>query len=87
MHDGIYEHQSRLSEESLVKLAERNGLDRAAFAEAVNSRAFEERVKADFLSGVRSGVNGTPTFFINGHRHDAAPDFESLSAAIEAAPA
>ncbi len=43
------------------------------------------RVHEDFLSGVRSGVNGTPTFFINGVRHDDSYDLETLLAAIEAA--
>jgi protein-disulfide isomerase len=43
------------------------------------------RVHEDFLSGVRSGVNGTPTFFINGVRHDDAYKLETLLAAIEAA--
>jgi protein-disulfide isomerase len=39
--------------------------------------------RADFMSGVRSGVNGTPTFFINGVRHDAASDFETPLESIE----
>jgi protein-disulfide isomerase len=43
------------------------------------------RVREDFLSGVRSGVNGTPTFFINGVRHDDSYELEALLAAIEAA--
>jgi protein-disulfide isomerase len=43
------------------------------------------RVHEDFLNGVRSGVNGTPTFFINGVRHDASYAQETLLAAIEAA--
>jgi protein-disulfide isomerase len=42
-------------------------------------------VRADFLSGVRSGVNGTPTFFVNGIRHDGPYDAASLLASIEAA--
>jgi protein-disulfide isomerase len=41
-------------------------------------------VRADFLGGVRSGVNGTPTFFINDRRHDGPYEFEFLAAAIEA---
>jgi protein-disulfide isomerase len=40
-------------------------------------------VQAQFLSGVRSGVNGTPTFFVNGVRHDVGLDFPSLMAAVE----
>lgn len=40
------------------------------------------RVREDFLAGVRAGVNGTPTFFINGERFDGVPDFDSLLAAL-----
>ena len=43
------------------------------------------RLRADFKGGVRSGVNGTPTFFINGHRHDGSFDFETLVSAIHQA--
>ncbi len=46
---------------------------------------FTDRVKEDFLSGVRSGVNGTPTFFINGTRHDDSWDEETLLAALKEA--
>ena len=47
------------------------------------TKEFEPRVRADFSGGVRSGVNGTPTFFINGQRHDGAYDFASLVEAID----
>lgn len=85
MHGGIFEHQSQLSIDFLLSLAKKNGLDAQALADALDDDSFQARVKSDFMSGVRSGVNGTPTFFINGRRHDAAPDFESLASAIEAA--
>ncbi|MEO8130901.1 MAG: thioredoxin domain-containing protein [Bryobacteraceae bacterium] len=84
MHDGIFEHQSRLSVEYLSALAKKNGMDPQALADALSSGAFEERVKQDFMGGVRSGVNGTPTFFINGQRHDAPPEYDILAEAIEA---
>jgi protein-disulfide isomerase len=85
IHDGIYEHQSKLAPDLLVRLAKKNDLDIKAFTEALNHGTFRERVKADFSSGVRSGVNGTPTFFINGHRHDGPFDYQSLTDAVEAA--
>jgi predicted DsbA family dithiol-disulfide isomerase len=47
--------------------------------------AYSERVREDFMSGVRSGVNGTPTFFINGVRHDGSYEREILLAAIAGA--
>jgi protein-disulfide isomerase len=50
---------------------------------AVAEHTYQERVKSDFRGGVRSGVNGTPTFFINRVRHDASYDFGTLTAAIQ----
>jgi protein-disulfide isomerase len=85
MHDGIFEHQSRLSLDYLISLAKKNGIEPEDLQEALDKGEFRERVKADFMTGVRSGVNGTPTFFINGKRHDAPADFESLAEGIEAA--
>jgi protein-disulfide isomerase len=52
--------------------------------EALVNGTFAPKVRADFLGGVRSGVNGTPTFFINGERHDGSFALEDLSEAIEA---
>jgi protein-disulfide isomerase len=50
----------------------------------LENKVFEPSVRADFDGGVRSGVNGTPTFFINGQRHNGPFDFDSLAGAIEA---
>jgi protein-disulfide isomerase len=83
MHDLLYENQDRLDEELLVELAEQLRLVPASLVQALESKEFEPRVKADFSSGVRSGVNGTPTFFINGQRHDGPYDFNSLVDAID----
>jgi len=85
MHDAIFENQRNLSDSTLLKLASELKLSEDALAKALESAQFEPRVQADFGGGVRSGVNGTPTFFINGHRHDAPFDFEDLVAAIDAA--
>jgi protein-disulfide isomerase len=52
------------------------------FQEDLTNGAYAERVHEDFLSGVRSGVNGTPTFFVNGRRHDGPWDAETLGQAI-----
>ena len=84
MHDAIYENQRSLSVEFLVEIADGMGLSGSALAKSLESQEYAEKVRADFLSGVRSGVNGTPTFFINGHRHDAAFDYEDLVEGIEA---
>lgn len=69
-HDTLFEHQRALNPGNLVIYARSLDLDRAALDEAIQSGGPRERVRADFMSGVRSGVNGTPTFFINGHRFD-----------------
>jgi len=82
MHDLIFENQSALGERLFSELARRLDLDVNALRESLRSGAFSERVARDFSGGVRSGVNGTPTFFINGARHDASFEFETLSAAI-----
>jgi protein-disulfide isomerase len=71
MHDTLFENQQALDADSLLEYAASLGLDVDAFAEDLTQRRFADRVREDFLSGVRSGVNGTPTFFINGVRHDA----------------
>jgi protein-disulfide isomerase len=82
IHDAIFEHQNELSIDLLGKLARQDGLDAEALDSALSSGQFRERVRNDFKGGVRSGVNGTPTFFINGQRHDGGFDYESLSNAI-----
>ena len=85
MHDELYEHQHELADRQLQEHAEAVGLDVEWWVSEMEVQAHAERVRADFMSGVRSGVNGTPTFFINGRRHDGSYDVDTLSAAIEAA--
>jgi len=81
-HDYLFEHQQALSPQDLTGYAGEFNLDAARFERALENHDFEERVRADFMSGVRSGVNGTPTFFINGVRHDDSYDYEVLLAAV-----
>ncbi len=82
MHDLLYENQESLGEALFLKLAGALDLSPAQLGTAVAERRYQARVQGDFLGGVRSGVNGTPTFFINGQRHNGAYDFASLSHAI-----
>lgn len=70
MHDVLYEHQAALGPTHLQGYARKLGLDFEALGSALESGAPHQRVKSDFMSGVRSGVNGTPTFFVNGRRFD-----------------
>jgi len=84
MHDGLYENQDRLGLPLFFALAGILGLSETKLREALINGTYEPKVRADFLSGVRSGVNGTPTFFINNVRHDGAYTPEDLGGAIEA---
>ena len=85
MHDLLYENQRRLRDEDLRAYAEQLGLDVDLFDKELAEHVHAERVHEDFMSGVRSGVNGTPTFYINGVRHDDSYDPETLLAALERA--
>jgi NhaA family Na+:H+ antiporter len=83
MQEYLLEHQEALNESHLLKYAAKLDLDVERFKQDLDGNVFAERVKEDFHSGVMSGVNGTPTFFINGVRYDGAWDLESLIEAIE----
>jgi protein-disulfide isomerase len=84
MHDLLYENQKRLGDDDLRAYAQRIGLDLERFDKELAEHVHAPRVREDFMSGVRSGVNGTPTFFINGARYDDAYDVETLLAALGA---
>ena len=85
MHDSLFENQERLGGPLYFELAQELKLAPADLRAALEKREFMAKVRSDFTSGVRSGVNGTPTFFINNHRHDAAFEYADLLSAIEAA--
>jgi protein-disulfide isomerase len=82
MHDLLFENQDALELPVLLSHAEALSLDMDRFRADLDSHRFEERVHRDLLDGARSGVNGTPTFFANGHRHDGAFDAGSLLASL-----
>src|SRR5262249_32893047 len=69
-HDCLFENQQALEDEDLLRYAALVGLDIPRCVRDMREGRYLDRVRKDFLSGVRSGVNGTPTFFINGVRHD-----------------
>jgi protein-disulfide isomerase len=87
MHDQLYEHQRHLEVDDLRGYAAELGLDVDRFTDELAQHTHAARVREDFMSGVRSGVNGTPTFYINGVRHDDSYDAETLVAALEQAAA
>jgi protein-disulfide isomerase len=83
MHDLLYENQKRLRDEDLRGYAEKLELDVDLFDRELVEHVHAARVHEDFMSGVRSGVNGTPTFYIDGVRYDDSYDLKTLLAAME----
>ena len=78
MHDYLYEHQQVLDDEHLAQYAAILGLDLPKFVQDISHHVHAAHIREDFLSGIRSGVNGTPTFFINGIRYNDSWDLETL---------
>ena len=87
MHDALLDHQDDLRPRDLVAYAERLGLDIERFRDDLQRQRWAPRIEEDVDSADMSGVTGTPTFFINGRKHDGAYDIGALSAAVRAAGA
>jgi Na+/H+ antiporter NhaA/predicted DsbA family dithiol-disulfide isomerase len=87
MHDLLFEHQDALGPGDLMSYAETLGLDGERFMDDLREHAGAVQVAEDVDSADLSGVSGTPTFFINGRRHQGAYDIAALSAAVRAAGA
>jgi protein-disulfide isomerase len=85
MHDLLFTHQDALDDAYLLVYADSIGLDLDRFARDLASGVPARKVREDFLSGVRSGVNGTPTFFVNSRRYEGSYDLPSLLAAVTVA--
>lgn len=86
MHDAIFEHQGALGDAQLVRYASDVGADAERVRRDLEADAHVARIEADFSGGVRSGVNGTPTFFVNGVRHDGDwTDVDEFVAALRRA--
>lgn len=82
MHDTLFENQRWLTENSFEPFADQLGVDIEQFNKDRREEDILAKVEGDFESGVLSGVNGTPTFFINGTRYDGSWEFFDLAAAI-----
>jgi len=83
MHDFLYEHQATLGDTSVaLGYAKKLGLDTQRFEREIAQHMYRKRVKDDFMGGVRSGVNGTPTFYVNGVRHDGDAVAKALVEAL-----
>src|SRR5437763_1174412 len=84
MHDLLFENQEALDDESLAEYAETLGLDAPRLITEVQGGAHTARIRDDVKSGDQGGVNGTPTFFVNGLPFDGEPDVGALVAALTA---
>ena len=82
MHDRLFERQFALEDDNLIEYASELGLDADRLRAALDGGTYRARVKEDVLSGLKSGVNGTPTFFINGERYDGPHGAEALFEAL-----
>ena len=82
MYARLFEHQTQLTEPDLLRHARRLGLDVERFQRDTTSRTAEIRIREDLASGVRSGVNGTPTLFMQGERYAGPHDRVSLVDAL-----
>jgi protein-disulfide isomerase len=86
MHDLLFENQANLKDSALLKLAAKLRLSTDHLGHALKEGTYAERVRQDLDSGEASGLQGTPTFYINSQQHQGSYDFDSLAEAIEVAP-
>ena len=82
MHDLLYEHQDDLASADLTRYALKLGLEVYKFEAEMSGEVHAKRIRDDFRGGIRSGVNGTPTFFINGVRYNGALEYDALKQAL-----
>jgi protein-disulfide isomerase len=82
MHDTLFTNQRALELSDLLTYADDLGLDRRRFTRDLQEHRFSPKVRRDFMEGVRSGVNGTPTTFMNGERWNGPYTAAALLAGI-----
>ena len=87
MHDILNENQRAQEDDDMLDYAQALALETTEFEEAMRTAKYLPHVKEDFMGGVRSGVNGTPTFFINGERHEGSYEYPVLLRALKEAAA
>ena len=83
MHYLLFKHEGTLEKAHLRRYAKGLGLDMERFERELAEHTHSARVREDFDSGVRSGVSGTPAFYLNGERYDGPWDLDSLAAEIQ----
>ncbi len=82
MHDLIFRYQDRLGMPLLTELTQELGLSSDELKLNLKQQTYKDRIRADFTGGIRSGVNGTPTFYINGTRYNGPNDYDYLLEAM-----
>ena len=83
MHDFLYEHQATLGDPGVaLDFVKKLGLNTPKFEQDIAKHVYQKRIKDDFMGGVKSGVNGTPTFYANGIRHDGDAVAKALVEAL-----
>jgi protein-disulfide isomerase len=82
MHDTLFQNQNALEDEDLARYAAALDLNLQRFIDEIAQDLYADKIREDFRSGTRSGVNGTPTFFINDVRYDGPRDLESMAIAL-----
>lgn len=83
MHAVLCENQHQLSLQLIFALSGTLGLPPMGTRDCIRTARHADKIAANFLGGVRGGVNGTPTFFANGKRHNSGNSLHALSAAVE----
>lgn len=83
MHDTLFANYNRLDGDHLIGYAKALSLDMERFDRAISGRIFAGRVRGDLISGMESGVRGTPTYFIDGLLHHGSGGFDALVEAID----
>lgn len=84
MHDLLFENQARLGMPLLVELTQKLGLPIRDLENALENETYAPKIQKDFVGGIKSSVNRSPTFFINGERYNGNLDLEELTKHIEA---
>jgi protein-disulfide isomerase len=87
MHDTMLAHQGDLTLRDILRYAQELELKVDEFKADLRKRKGSGRIAEDVESADLSGVSGTPTFFINGHRHQDAYDIDTLTKAVRLARA
>ena len=82
MHDRLYQRQTELEDEDLLRHARKLGLDPARFERALAARTHEVRIREDLASAAQSGAGGTPSLFINGELYQGSLERDEVFAAL-----